>query len=323
MPNEIKTTSPEIAPDKEKPTFNLPVLTVDKDSDIPSDREREESSWHELKNAFITKRILTGHLTGMETTPNDNRVVGLTFYEGHKIIIPAQELIVLTPNARSTDTAEVRQQKIISSMIGAEISYMIIALDNNTQTVVASRLRANERNRQTFFFDKDDKGRYKIYEDSLVEARIIGLGASSLHVEIFGVECGIPTREISWDWITDVSERFSVGDRVMVRITEIKGRENDEAFSISASVRLAQSSRQAELLKTVSKGNLYTGQVMDIRKGTYLIKLSNGVNALAHSNYSRKNILRNDIVAFVVNRIDNKTVMVTGNIIRLIRSGRK
>ena len=208
-------------------------------------------------------------------------------------------------------------------MIGAEISYMIIALDNNTQTVVASRLRANERNRQTFFFDKDDKGRYKIYEDSLVEARIIGLGASSLHVEIFGVECGIPTREISWDWITDVSERFSVGDRVMVRITEIKGRENDEAFSISASVRLAQSSRQAELLKTISKGNLYTGQVMDIRKGTYLIKLSNGVNALAHSNYSRKNILKNDIVAFVVNRVDSKTVMATGNIIRLIRSGRR
>ena len=72
-------------------------------------------------------------------------------------------------------------------------------------------------------------------------------------------------------------------------------------------------------LHTGTKAHVLT----DIRKGTYLIKLSNGVNALAHSNYSRKNILRNDIVAFVVNRIDNKTVMVTGNIIRLIRSGRK
>ena len=44
MPNEIKTISPEIVPDKDKPTFDLPVLTVDKDSDIPSDREREETS---------------------------------------------------------------------------------------------------------------------------------------------------------------------------------------------------------------------------------------------------------------------------------------
>ena len=243
MPNEIKTMSPE----EEKTPSHLPVLTVDKDDVLPTEKQDQEAAWHELKNAYITKRILSGNLIGMETTPNDNRVVGVTYFQDYKIIIPAQELIVLMPNARSTDTAEVRQQKIISSMIGAEISYMIIALDNNTQTVVASRLRANERNRQTFFFDKDDKGRYKIYEDSLVEARIIGLGASSLHVEIFGVECGIPTREISWDWITDVSERFSVGDRVMVRITEIKGRENGEAFSISASVRLAQASKQAEL----------------------------------------------------------------------------
>lgn len=319
MPNEIKT----ILPEEEKTSFRLPVLTVDKDDILPTEKQDQEAAWHELKNAYITKRILSGNLIGMETTPNDNRVVGVTYFQDYKIIIPAQELIALTPNARNSDTAEVRQQKIISSMIGAEISYMIIALDNVTQTVVASRLRANERNRQTFFFDKDDKGRYKIYEDSLVEARIIGLGTSTLHVEIFGAECGIPTREISWDWITDVSERFSVGDRVMVRITEIKGRENGEAFSISASVRLAQASKQAELLKTVSKGNLYTGQVMDIRKGTYLIKLSNGVNALAHSNYSRKNILKNDIVAFVVNRVDSKTVMATGNIIRLIRSGRR
>ena len=155
MPNEIKTISPE----EEKTSFRLPVLTVDKDDILPTEKQDQEAAWHELKNAYITKRILSGNLIGMETTPNDNRVVGVTYFQDYKIIIPAQELIVLTQNSRSSDTAEVRQQKIISSMIGAEISYMIIALDNNTQTVVASRLRANERNRQTFFFDKDDKGR--------------------------------------------------------------------------------------------------------------------------------------------------------------------
>ena len=253
MPNEIKTISPEIVPDKDKPTFDLPVLTVDKDSDIPSDREREESSWHELKNAYITRRILTGHLTGMETTPNDNRVVGLTFYEGHKIIIPAQELIE-KPTEKNPDNTS--YMKIISSMIGAEISYMIIALDNNTQTVVASRLKANERNIQTFFFDKDEKGRYKIYEDSIVEARIIGLGRSSVRAEIFGAICTIRATELSWDWITDISEQFSIGDRVMVRITSIKGRDNQNIpFTVEASIRLEQSSKQEELLEDVNGQN--------------------------------------------------------------------
>ena len=238
MPNEIKTISPE----EEKTPSHLPVLTVDKDDVLPTEKQDQEAAWHELKNAYITKRILSGNLIGMETTPNDNRVVGVTYFQDYKIIIPAQELIVLMPNARSTDTAEVRQQKIISSMIGAEISYMIIALDNNTQTVVASRLRANERNRQTFFFDKDDKGRYKIYEDSLVEARIIGLGASSLHVEIFGVECGIPTREISWDWITDVSERFLAAE--IVRETVFLRTRDEVPYSVAVLIDLFDESVQ-------------------------------------------------------------------------------
>ena len=321
MPNEIKTMSPEIVPDKDKPTFDLPVLTVDKDSDIPSDREREESSWHELKNAYITRRILTGHLTGMETTPNDNRVVGLTFYEGHKIIIPAQELIE-KPTEKNPDNTS--YMKIISSMIGAEISYMIIALDNNTQTVVASRLKANERNIQTFFFDKDEKGRYKIYEDSIVEARIIGLGRSSVRAEIFGAICTIRATELSWDWITDISEQFSIGDRVMVRITSIKGRDNQNIpFAVEASIRLAQSSKQEELLETVHKGNIYTGKIVDIRKGTFLIKLTNGSNALAHCSHSRRDVLRNDTVAFVVNHVDHKTLMITGQIIRIVKRERR
>ena len=257
----------------------------------------------------------------METTPNDNRVVGLTFYEGHKIIIPAQELIE-KPTEKNPDNTS--YMKIISSMIGAEISYMIIALDNNTQTVVASRLKANERNIQTFFFDKDEKGRYKIYEDSIVEARIIGLGRSSVRAEIFGAICTIRATELSWDWITDISEQFSIGDRVMVRITSIKGRDNQNIpFAVEASIRLAQSSKQEELLETVHKGNIYTGKIVDIRKGTFLIKLSNGSNALAHCSHSRRDVLRNDTVAFVVNHVDHKTLMITGQIIRIVKRERR
>ena len=79
----------------------------------------------------------------MEVTPNDNRTVGITYYNGQKIIIPAQELIDLSWSA-GKGPAETRRQKLLSSMIGAEISYIIVGLDNNTHTVVASRLKAND-----------------------------------------------------------------------------------------------------------------------------------------------------------------------------------
>ena len=318
MSNEIKTL-PQEKPVKK--SDNLPVLFVDKNEEIVSEKEQQETNWHEIKNAYITKRILTGNLVGMEKTPHDNHIIGVTYYNGYKIIIPASELIELAN--KEVDT-EVRYQKIISSMIGAEISYMIIALDNNSQTLVASRLRANARNRQTFFFDKDDKGKYKIYENSLVEARIIGVSYNAVRVEIFGVECTIQPSELSWDWITDVCEKFSVGDRVMVRITEIHGRgDKNEPLSIGASIRLAEDSKQTELLKNMSPGSLYTGQVLDIRKGTYLIKLSNGANALSHSSYCRKPVMRLDTIAFVVNSIDNSKKTVNGSIIRIVKSAKK
>ena len=53
MPNEIKTMSPEIVSDKDKPTFDLPVLTVDKDDVLPTEKQDQEAVWHELKNAYI------------------------------------------------------------------------------------------------------------------------------------------------------------------------------------------------------------------------------------------------------------------------------
>ena len=80
MPNEIKT----ILPEEEKTSFRLPVLTVDKDDILPTEKQDQEAAWHELKNAYITKRILSGNLIGMETTPNDNRVVGVTYFQDYK-----------------------------------------------------------------------------------------------------------------------------------------------------------------------------------------------------------------------------------------------
>ncbi len=314
MTNEIKTV-----PQEERKS-NLPVLTVDKDGNQSiSEKEKMESVWHEIKNAFISKHILTGTLSGMEITPHDNKVIGVTYYNGFKISIPANELVRISDNS-SSDT---RAERIISSMIGAEISFIILAVDNDEKTVIASRLRANERNIQTFYFDKDSRSRYKIYEDSIVEARIIGVTSMAVRVEVFGAECNIQLRELFWDFNTDARDKFDIGDRVMVKITSLKGRDDEnEPFSITASIRLAEANPQVELIKNITQNCIYIGKIIDIRKGTYLIKLTNGLSALAHSSHCRKPVMRGDTVAYVVKYINRSNYTVTGNITRIIKSGR-
>ena len=80
MSNEIKALPQE---EYVKKPDNLPVLFVDKNEEVISEKEQQETNWHEIKNAYITKRILTGNLVGMEKTPHDNHIIGVTYYNGY------------------------------------------------------------------------------------------------------------------------------------------------------------------------------------------------------------------------------------------------
>ena len=45
---------------------SAPVLTLSADGEIETLQSREDTLWHELQNAYRTRKILTGHLSGME-----------------------------------------------------------------------------------------------------------------------------------------------------------------------------------------------------------------------------------------------------------------
>ena len=218
---------------------------LDRWEEVVSEQEQEDAVWHELKNAYLTGKIVEGILEAVERTPNENKLIAVTSYKGQKIIIPVSEF---TENNSSVDV----QQRILSSMIGAEISFVILAIHNTDRTAVASRNKANEINRTKFYLRTDAKGQYKIYEGSLVQARVIGVRSGirpSIRVEIFGVESTIYSREFSWDWVSDVSSEFAVGDRIMVKITSINGRGEDKPLEVQASVRLATKNKQEDLIR--------------------------------------------------------------------------
>lgn len=43
----------------------------------------------------------------------------------------------------------------------------------------------------------------------------------AIRIEAFGVECSVMARDLSWDWIGDARDRFSVGDQVLVRVLSV------------------------------------------------------------------------------------------------------
>lgn len=67
------------------------------------------------------------------------------------------------------------------------------------------------KKRQLFYIDEDLNGEHRVREGRHVQARIIGVHEKILRLEIFGVETTILARNLSWEWIGDVHDYYSVG----------------------------------------------------------------------------------------------------------------
>ena len=170
----------------------------------------------------------------------------------------------------------------------------------------------------TFYFDTDKNGAYKIYDGRIVQARVVAVAEKAIRVEAFGVECTILARDLSWDWVGDAHERFSVGDHVLIRILSVN-RDNIETLSIKADVKSATEANMRPKLSTCRVQSKYAGRVTDVSRGVIFIRLTNGINAVAHSCLDRRMPGKKDDVSFAVTHIDEERGVAVGIITRIIK----
>ncbi len=299
-----------------------PVLTLESRGEVETESAREDTIWHEIHNAYRTRKILTGQLGGIEQTDNGKTVV-IVDYKGFRIVIPLKEMMIDLAQGRSPSGKEyaelmLRQNKILGNMLGAEIDFIVKGIDSKTRSVVASRREAMLKKRQIFYLDTDAAGMYRVYEGRIVQARVIAVAEKVIRVEIFGVECSIMARDLAWDWIGDAHERFSVGDQVLVRILNVR-REGLEDMGVKADVKSVTQDTHHENLKKCRVQSKYAGKVTDVHKGVVYIRLSNGVNAVAHACYDYRTPGKKDDVSFAVTKIDEERGVAVGIITRIIR----
>lgn len=299
---------------------NAPVLTIRSREDVTTEEEREDIIWHEIRNAYRTRRILTGKLGGIEQT-DSKKTIAIVDYKGFRIIIPLKEMMIQLPRTSTEQEYSelmLRQNKILNNMLGADIDFIVRGIDSKTFSVVASRREAMLRKRQLFYLDTDSSGTYRIYEGRIVQSRVIAVAEKVIRVEIFGVETSIMARDLAWDWIGDAHERFSVGDEVLVRVQKVR-RESLEDISVRVDVKSISQNTSQDNLQKCRVQSKYMGKVTDVHKGVVYIRLSNGVNAIAHSCYDYRTPGKKDDVSFAVTRLDMERGVAVGIITRIIR----
>ncbi|MDO4274166.1 MAG: RNA-binding protein [Eubacteriales bacterium] len=296
------------------------ILILDSDTALETTQSKADLVWHEIQNAYRTKRILTGMLGGIEKTETGS-LIAIAYYKEFRAVIPVTEMMINLPQDAAHDYGELalRQNKILNNMLGCEIDFLVKGLDTPTRSIVASRKDAMLKKRQIFYLDKDSSGIPKVHEDRIVQARVIAVAEKVVRAEIFGVETPILARDLSFDWMGDARERFHVGENILVRILEVQA-ENPEKISVRADVKSVEGNTSIENMKKCKVQGKYAGTVEDIHKGTVFVRLSIGVNAIAHSCYDARTPGKKDDVSFVVTHIDEERNVALGIITRIIRS---
>ena len=266
-------------------TTNTPILTLDSDAKLETAQSISDLTWHEIQNAYRTRRILTGMLGGIEKTENGS-LIAVVYYKDFRTVIPVTEMMIHLMQDEAHDYGELALRML--------------------------------KKRQIFYLDKDASGMPKVYEDRIVQARVIAVAEKVVRAEIFGVETSILARDLSFDWMGDARERFQVGDHILVRILDVRA-DSPEQVIVHADVKSVEGNTSKENMKKCKIQGKYAGTVEDIHKGTVFVRLSIGVNAIAHSCYDSRTVGKKDQVSFVVTHIDEERNVALGIITRIIK----
>ena len=119
------------------------ILTLDADAPLETPQSKADLIWHEIQNAYRTRKILTGKLGGIEKTEAGN-LIAIVYYKDFRAVIPIAEMMLNLVQDASHDYGELalRQNKILNNMLGCEIDFLVKGLDTKTRSIVASRKEA-------------------------------------------------------------------------------------------------------------------------------------------------------------------------------------
>ena len=141
------------------------ILTIDAKDEVQTEEEREATIWHEVQNAYRTRRILTGTLDGIEHTES-GLTIAVVNYKGFRVAIPIKQMMLQVgrmPTGEEYIDLMEQLSRVLNARLGSEIDFIVKGIENKSRSIVASRKDAMLKKRQTFYMDTDELGEPMIY----------------------------------------------------------------------------------------------------------------------------------------------------------------
>ncbi len=230
---------------------DIHVITEDGDEVVETLATIRNNEYIELRGSAKAGKILVGEIIGVRYTDPENPmsmvVADIRYKTGAiKVTIPAFLLFNYEESQYQTPQGNREIFEAVKKRINAQIKFVCAYVDQSEGTAVGDRLRACAMNSTRFYLNNwkgSDKPR--VFPGTIVKGRILSVGSNYVIVDALGADIRIPRDELSYKFVGDARQMFSISDEVNVYITEVaelnivKGRNPYKLAKVKGSIQKA------------------------------------------------------------------------------------
>ena len=206
-----------------------------------------ELNFRELLRSKEEKRIITGKITGIEDEyykiKNEKIPCAIVWYEDIKVLIPISHLGI------SKQT-----KSMLRGMLGSEIDFIVMEIDETTNLAIASRIDAMNLRA------KLELPKLKLNDN--IKVRVIAVGIKHIIVEMYGKEVIIKAENLQHTYIVNCKDIYAPGDYLKVKIKTLDIENN--IFELDAKCFLTNPYKS--IRKFITEYGEYTGKVIAFPK---------------------------------------------------------
>ncbi len=228
---------------------------------------RQALIWGEVEDAIKSKKIVG-------VTVTDANKGGLIMsWQGLQGFLPASQL-----NAdhypRVTDGDKNRILEELKKLIGKELAVSVIgATPEDGKLIFSEKNSGGESTSKST--ESKPIGKYAVGD--VLDGDVTGVVDFGIFVKVAqNLEGLVHISEIDWSLVEDPRQHYSVGDKVKVKVIEVK---NDK---ISLSIKALKENPWTEAGKKYKKGDVLKGVVIKHNKHGALVSIEEGVAGLVH-----------------------------------------
>lgn len=238
---------------------------------------RQALIWGEAESAIKAQKVLSLEVK------EANKGGLIIEWQGIQGFLPASQLSA-EHYPRVEDGNKDKILSELNDLVGKHLNVIIITADQKEGKLIFSEKGPMEKEAKEEKVNKYEVG-------NILEGEVTGAVDFGVFVKIEdGLEGLVHISELDWGLVEDTRSLFKVGDKVKVRVIEVK----DDKISLS--IKQLKENPWSEAAAKYKKGDIVNGVVIKYNKHGALASIEEGVAGLVHiSEFENEQALKNEL----------------------------